>query len=111
MENKQSKTADLTLPIYCRNAVEPLQLIILFQKDKHLIQAADQEHRTEKGELAFRQEFECSEKTEAVPIIVHLPATLVSKDDRKPQALAYVYSKDGEFLDEFKPFDVHFPKP
>lgn len=111
MENKQSKTADLTLPICCRNATEPVQLIILFQKDKLLIQSADQDHRTKKRELVFKQEFECSEKTEATPIIVHLPATLVSKDDRKSQALAYVYSKDGEFLDEFKPFDVHFPKP
>jgi len=111
VENKHSKTADVTLPIYCRNAVEPLQLIVLFQKDKHLVHAADDQHRGEKGELVFKQEFECSEKTEASPIVVHLPATLVFKDDRKSEALAYVYSKNGQFLEEFKPFNVHFPKP
>ena len=110
VENKQSKAADLTLPIYCRNATEPLQLMILFQKDKHLVQSADPEHSAEKGELVFKQEFECNEKTEATPVIVHLPATLVSKDDRKSQALVYVYSKQGEFVEEFKPFEVHFPK-
>ena len=76
VENKQTKTADLTLPIYCRNATEPVQLIILFQKDKHLIQSADQEHRAEKGELVFKQGFECTEKTESIPVIIHLLATL-----------------------------------
>ena len=110
-ENKQAKTADLTLPVYCRNATEPLQFVILFRKDKRLLQSVDEQHRDDRGELVFRQEFECSEKTEAVPIVVHLPATLVSKDDRKAQAIVYVYSKDGDFLEEFKPFDIHFPKP
>jgi hypothetical protein len=110
-ENKQAKAADLTLPIYCRNATEPLQLVLLFQKDKHPVQAADAQYRNEKGELVFKQEFECSEKTEATPIVLHLPTTLVSKDDRKSQASVYVFSREGELLDEFKPLDIHFPKP
>jgi hypothetical protein len=110
-ENKQAKTADLNLPIYCRNATEPLQFVILFRKDKRLLQAADDQHRNERGELVFRQDFDCSEKTEATPTVVHLPATLVSKDNRKAEAIVYVYSKDGDFLEEFKPLDVHFPKP
>ncbi len=109
-ENKQAKTADLTLPIYCRNAKEPLQFVIVFRKDKRLLQAVDDQHRNERGELVFRQDFDCSEKTEATPIVLHLPATLVSKDDRKSEALVYVYSKDGDFLEEFKPLHVHFPK-
>ncbi len=109
-ENKQAKTADLTLPIYCRNAKEPLQFVILFRRDKRLLQAVDDQHRNERGELVFRQDFDCSEKTEATPIVLHLPATLVSKDDRKSEALVYVYSKDGDFLEEFKPLHVHFPK-
>jgi len=110
-ENKQAKTADLTLPIYCRNATEPLQLVIQFLKNKQLLQAIDDQHRNERGVLIFQQGFDCSEKTEASPVVVHLPATLVSKDDRKLKALVYVYSQDGHFLEEFNPFDVHFPKP
>jgi hypothetical protein len=110
-ENKQTKTADLSLPVYCRNAAEALQFVILFRKDKHPIQAADDQHRNERGELVFRQAFDCSEKSEASPVVVHLPATLVSKEDRKLEALVYVFSKDGDFLDEFKSFDVRFPKP
>jgi len=110
-ENKQARTADLTLPIYCRNATEPLQFVILFRKDKRPVQAIDDQHRDEHGDLVFRQESDCSEKTEASPVAIHLPTTLVSKDNRKLEALVYVYSKNGEFVEEFKPFDVHFPKP
>ena len=110
-ENKKTKTADLTLPVYCRNAASPLKFVINFHKDKRLIQALDEQYRNDRGELVFRQDFECSEKTEATPIVVHLPATLVSKNERKVKAVVYVYSGDGVFLEEFKPFDVHFPKP
>lgn len=110
-ENKQTNTADLSLPIYCRNATRPLQFVMTFRKDKRLIQTSDEQFRKENGELIFRQNFTCSEKTEATPIIVQLPATLVSKDDRKVEALVYVYSNDGAFLEEYKPFPVHFPKP
>jgi|SRR5579859_14972 len=110
-ENKQSKTADLTLPIYCRNATEPLQLAILFRKDHRAVQALDVEHRNDKGELISTQQFECSEKTEATPIVVHLPATLVSKDNRKLQAQVIVYSMEGQFVEEFRTIEVHFPKP
>jgi hypothetical protein len=110
-ENKQTKTADLMLPIYCRNASEPLQLVINFRKDKHPIQALDEQFRNDQGELVVRQDFECSEKTEATPVVVHLPATLVSKEERKAKALVHVYSSSGAFVEEFKPFEVHFPKP
>lgn len=85
--------------------------MIFFRKNKQPVQAADNQYRNERGELVFRQGFDCSEKTEASPIIVHLPTALVSKEDRKVEALAYVYSKQGDFLDGFKAFDVHFPKP
>ena len=80
LENKQTKTADLTLPIYCRNATEPLQFVINFRKDKRPIHALDERYQNEREELVFRQDFECSEKTEATPIAVHLPATLVSPE-------------------------------
>src|SRR2546430_7932761 len=110
-ENKQAKTADLTLPVYCPNATEPLQFVILFRKDKRLLQSVDEQHRDDRGELVFRQEFECSEKTEAVPIVVHLPATLVSKDDRKAQPTFYFNPKAGIFLRDSRPSAFISPNP
>jgi len=110
-ENKKDKTADLTLPIYCRNPTEALQFVILFRKDKLAVKAIDEEHRNDRGELTYRQSFNCSEKTEAQPIVIHLPATLVSKNDRKIEATTYVLSEAGQFVEEYKPVSVHFPKP
>jgi hypothetical protein len=110
-ENKKDKTADLTLPIYCRNATEPLQFIILFRKDKVAVKAIDEEHRNDRGELTYRQNFECSEKSEAQPLVVHLPATIVAKNDRKIEATTYVFSGAGQFIEEYKPVSIHFPKP
>jgi hypothetical protein len=110
-ENKKDRTADLTLPIYCRNATEPIQFVILFRKDKTAVKAIDGEHRNDHGELTFRHNFECSEKSEAQPLVVHLPATLVAKNDRKVEATTYVFSGAGQFVEEYKPVSVHFPKP
>ena len=111
LENKKDKTADVSLPIYCRSATEPLELAILFQKNKVLVKTNDEAHRDKEGDLMFRQEFECSEKTEAQPVVVHLPATLVTKENRKVDAVAFVFSKEGQFVEEFKPVSVRFPKP
>lgn len=110
-QNKRTKTADLALPIYCRNASTPLKFLINFRKDRRPVQALDEQHRNDRGELVFRQDFACSERTEATPVVVRLPATLVSKHERKVEALVYVYSGEGFFLEEYKPFEVRFPKP
>ena len=110
-ENKQSKTADLTLPIYCRNATELTQAVILFEKDHKLVKTTSPEFAGPDGDLVYRQRFECSEKSEAVPVIVHLPATMVSKNNRKLEAHVEVFSESGTFLDQFRPITVHFPKP
>lgn len=110
-ENKRDKTADLTLPIYCRNATEPLQFVVLFRKDKVAVKSIDEEHRNERGELVYRQSFNCSEETEAQPLALHLPATLVAKDDRKVEATTYVLSEAGQFVEEYKSVSIHFPKP
>jgi hypothetical protein len=74
------------------------------------VKAIDEEHRNDHGELTFRHNFECSEKSEAQPLVVHLPATLVAKNDRKVEATTYVFSGAGQFVEEYKPVSVHFPK-
>jgi hypothetical protein len=63
------------------------------------------------GDLVFRQEFVCSEKGEANPIVLHLPLALVREGERNIEARVELFSKGGDFLDEFKPVTVHFPKP
>lgn len=111
LENRQSKTADITLPVYCRNATESILAVIFFEKDHKFVKASSPEFSDADGNLIFRQGFECNEKSEATPLVVHLPATLVPKDDRKVDARVEVLSQKGDFLDEFKALTVHFPKP
>jgi hypothetical protein len=110
-ENRQTKTADLTLPVYCRNATELAQVLIWFEKDHKLLKSTSPDFSDTKGDLMFQQKFECSEKSEATPVIVHLPATLVPKDSRKVEAHVEAFSEKGEFLAEFRPVTIHFPKP
>jgi hypothetical protein len=110
-ENHQAKTADLTLPVYCRNATEPVLAVIFFEKDHKFVKSSAQDFSDAQGNLVFRQQFECNEKSEASPVLVHLPATLVPKDERKVEARVEIMSLKGDFLDEFKPLTVHFPKP
>jgi Peptidase family M48 len=110
-ENKDAKTADLTLPIYWRNSTDPLLLIVTFNRDHSPVQSAIEKYRNDSGALVVRQSFECSEKTGATPLTIHVPGDVVGKDDRKVEAIANVYASDGTFIEAFKPFTVHFPKP
>jgi hypothetical protein len=110
-ENRRAKTADLALPIYCRNATELVQAVIFFEKNHKFLKSASPEFSDSDGNLIFRQQFECTEKSEATPVIVQLPATLVPKEDRKVEARIEVFSSAGVFLEEFRPVTVHFPKP
>lgn len=109
-ENSISRTADLQLPLYCRNATEPLSLLIHFTKDKHLVQAIDDDHRDRSGNLSFNQQILCTDKSDNTAISVQLPASLVSDKYRKTKATVDVFDSRGELVESFAPFDVHFPK-
>jgi len=108
-ENKKSKTADLTIPIYCRNSSELMTVAMRFLHDGRPVPllATDESRST----TDYRQTYECSDKDDATPFSVHLPATLVGKDDRKVKAEADITDSEGAVLERVRQFDVHFPKP
>jgi hypothetical protein len=91
--------------------MEPVLGVVFFEKDHKFLKSTSPEFSDSDGDLVFRQEFECNEKSEATPVVMHLPATLVSKGDRKVETRVEVLSRKGDFLDEFKPITIHFPKP
>ncbi len=43
--------------------------------------------------------------------MAHLSASSFPKDESKVEKLVYVYSEDGDIVEESKPFQVHFLKP
>jgi hypothetical protein len=108
--NNVNGTADLELPLYCRNVSEPLNLVIHFSKDKHPLQTSDEQYRDSAGNLAVRQKIVCLDREDAAPLNLHLPASLVSEKDRKTEAQVFVLTFTGEVLERFKSLDVKFPK-
>jgi hypothetical protein len=108
-ENKDNATADVSVPLYCRNSEAPIDLVLTFQKDKRPVMAADPELADKAGSLVIHDKLKCSEKNEAGATMVRVPATAVSEHDRSTTAAAYVVS-DGQVIAGSKMFDVHFPK-
>jgi hypothetical protein len=109
-EDKRSGTADLELPIYCRNTKAPVSLVIHFSKGNQQIQSESAEYRDSTGNLEFRQQVTCSDKESASALDVHVPASLVSEKNRKTTAQVDVLSPAGEVLARFKSFEVDFPR-
>jgi hypothetical protein len=107
-ENKANGTADVTVPLYCRNATHSVDAIVLFQKDKHSVPSADPHYADKEGNLAYRQEITCPTKDEA-PVAISIPATVVSPHDRSLKATVFV-ATEHSLVAQSKPFDVHFPK-
>jgi len=108
-ENKETGTADVSVPIYCRNATGPVGLAIVFEKDNRPLRAADTEYADSAGNLIFRQHVDCADKDEAMPALAKIPSFAVSGHDRTAKATLFV-TNEGEIIAASKPFDVHFPK-
>jgi hypothetical protein len=109
VENKNEKSADLSLPIYCRNASSDLTLRVHFLKEKKPVRALQTSNADEAGRLVFTQAFPCQDTGES-PLTVKVPAGLVSNQDRKVKGFAEVLSPVGNVLERYALFDVHFPK-
>jgi Zn-dependent protease with chaperone function len=108
-EDKKTGTANVTLPMYCRNSDEPVDLMLVFQKDNHPVKAADPQFADKDGNLAVHEKADCLQKNESTPVLLHLPSTAVSDKDRSITAAAFIGS-DGGLIAETKSFGVHFPK-
>jgi hypothetical protein len=108
-EDKTTETADVTLPMYCRNSDEPVDIMLVFQKDRHPVKAADPQFADKDGNLAVHEKADCLQKSETTLVSLHLPSTAVSDKDRAITAAAFIGS-NGALIAETKTFDVHFPK-
>jgi len=108
-EDKKAGTANVTLPMYCRNSDEPVDLILVFQKDNHPVRATDPQFADKDGNLAVHEKADCLQKNESTPVLLHLPSTAVSDKDRSISATAFIGS-NGTLIAETKAFGVHFPK-
>jgi len=110
-EDKKQATAEIAVPLSCRNAREPVLLSIRFTKDQRDVPSTLPEYRDEKGNLMLRQVAVCPPKGgPASPIVLRMPAAAVSERDRKLKAVLAILGPDGQLLELSKDFDVRFPK-
>jgi hypothetical protein len=109
-ENKANGTVDLHLPLYCRNAREPLSLVVHFSKNKLDLQTDNPNYRNSHGNLEYRQEIVCLDKDDAGPLNIQLPSSLVSEKYRKAQAKVDIIGTHDDLLESFNIVNVHFPR-
>ena len=107
-ESKATESADVTVPMYCRNSDQPVDVMLAFEKDNHPVKSADRQFSNEEGNLTFHEQVDCREKEETTSVLLHIPASAVSAHDRSLKATAYIGSK-GSLIASSKVFDIRFP--
>lgn len=105
-ENKPQHTADVSVPIFCRNEQQPVSVVVVFLKDNGVIKTG-----TSEGDvLHFTEKVQCADNENSMPLVVHVPAETITGHDRKLDARLIVVSSEGTTLEESKQFKVVFPK-
>jgi hypothetical protein len=110
LENKHSRTADISIPLHCHNASDPVLIRIQFDKDGKPVKALDPSFQDKDGNLSFSETASCPNGDDAAPLIASIPATAVNEHDRKLKARAWISTKDGSPIENSVTFDVHVPK-
>jgi hypothetical protein len=106
LENKSEHTADVFVPLYCRNEKGPVRLVTVFLKDGRVIKTGSQETDL----LQFTENVECPAQETSLPLRVHIPQDTAIGHERKMDARLVVIAPDGETLEISKQFKVVFPK-
>jgi hypothetical protein len=105
-ENKAERTADISIPLFCRNEPEPVSVVVVFLKDKAVIKTG----ALEGDVLHFNEKVQCPDNESSIPLLVHIPAQTIAGHDHKLDAQLIIVSPEGTTLEESKQFQVKFPK-
>jgi hypothetical protein len=109
-EDKKNKTLDIRIPLYCRNTIAPIDVVLTFSQNAQPVPSADAAFRDVKGNLAVRDQFRGGDKDDSQPFSVEIPASAVLERERKIKARAAVFEANGTLLAVGNEFDVHIPK-
>lgn len=105
-ENKAERTADVSVPLFCRNEQQPVSVVVVFLKDNAVIKTG----ASDGDVLHFSEKVQCPDNENSMPLVVHVPADTITGHDRKLDARLIVVSPEGTTLEESKQFKVAFPK-
>lgn len=109
-EDKKSRAANISVPVYCRNTTAPVSVVLFFSKDGHPVHTEEKEFQDTKGNLLIRLQLQCVDKVEATPLTAAIHEGIVAQADRKMKAQAFVIGSAGRELDRSNEFEVHIPK-
>lgn len=107
VEDKANGTADIAIPVYCRNATQPVGLVLVFEKDGRPIPAANPAFANKSSNAVYAATTSCGDKEANSPVAFRVPADAVP--DRSVKAFAFVVVGDMPIAASHA-FDVKFPK-
>ena len=110
-ENKQAKTAEVAVPLYCRNTVEPLTLVLHLTRKNQRVPSSAPAFSNSNGNLEIRQSSPCLDKDSAAPALLGVPGTALDGKARKVKGQIAVVGPNGSVLEMSKGFDLRVPKP
>jgi hypothetical protein len=109
-EDKQGHVAKLQIPLYCRNAVEPVAVDVSFTDEEGKgAEALIANFRTPEGRFEVFENAECPSKLDGV-LNIAIPSGAVPEKQRKLKAVATVFDNHHRLIEMSKPFDVKIPK-
>jgi len=110
-ENKRGKSADLSVPLYCRNADGPVTLFVSFTHKNLPVSSGSEVYRDSMGNLLVREQIDCPESDDAPAVLISIPSTALAARQRKLKGHITVLGPNGEPIAASQSFDVRFPKP
>jgi Zn-dependent protease with chaperone function len=108
-EDKKAHLARVRIPIYCRNATEPVLLGIAFTHDGSVPAALMPEFRMLNGQFGVTEEVACPSSPDGFVDLV-IPTGAVPEKERKLKAVARVFDQKHRLIEMSKSFDVKIPK-
>ena len=111
VENKGGGTADLLLPLSCRNVGSPVTVVIHLTKgDRAPVQSMVSDYQDSAGNVVIHEHASCLDRDGGGPTILHIPTAVIPAQDLRLKAQIEVLGLNDEVLERSKVFDLHFPK-
>lgn len=102
-ESDQKSVGDIILPVSCRNASQPITLVVrLTDKEGRSLATLDG------GQT--RRRVTCLDRDDAVPTTIHIPSAIAVGHERMVKAYIDLVGSDGFVLERSREINVHLPK-
>ena len=106
VQNKVDHAADISIPLFCRNGPNPVNLNVVFFKNNQPIKTGP----AQSDMLHYSTTVQCPQQDGAIPVVIHVPSGTITGKDRKLDARLAITDAEGDLLEVSKQFKISFPK-